>query len=215
MTSARRTVLAALGVAAVAVAVGVAVGLAPAAVVGAADAVDATLATGLLGAGLLGYALRKRRASPTVEDRPLVDVQSGDDPDEPGRAVDDAVSLVREHGSSARTREARSTVRTAVRETAARAYARRGDVGADEAADAVAAGEWTDDRVAAAFVGGERAPHYPLRDRLYAWVLPERAFERRAERAADAVHALATGDDASQRASREGRSRRVATEGSQ
>ncbi|WP_336037955.1 DUF7269 family protein [Halobacterium yunchengense] len=212
MTAALRTVLAAVGVAAVAVAVGVAVGVAPSSVVGAADAVDATLATGLLGAGLLGYALRKRRRSPPASDRPLVDVRSDDGPDAPGRAVDDAVDLVREYGTTG-TRDARGEVRAAVRETAVRAYASRADVDEDDAAAAVAAGEWTDDRVAAAFVGDERAPHYPLRERLRGWVVPERAFERRAERAAAAVHALAT-DGASRAGGRRRRPTWTRAEGS-
>ncbi|MFB6269201.1 MAG: hypothetical protein ABEH83_04600 [Halobacterium sp.] len=196
MTGARRTLLAAVGVAGVAVAVGVAVGLAPSALVGAADGLDATLATGVLGAGLVGYAFRRRRASPTTETQRLADATARPEPPAPGESVDDALRRITEHGDAAFTQDAQSDVRECVRETAVRAYAHAASVSASAAADAVASGEWTDDRTAAAFVGDERAPHYPLRERLRGWLQPERAFRRRARRAADAAHALATDADA-------------------
>lgn len=192
MTAARHTLLAAVGVAGVAVGVGAVVGLAPASVVGAASAVDATLATGLIGAGLVGYALRRRRSTQSPTARPLVDVNSASEPGDPGQPVDDALREIGDRAGAGRTRNARSGVRARVRTTAVRAYASRRTVTEEEAADAVAAGEWTADRVAAAFVGNERAPDYPLRERLRGWVQPDRAFQRRAARAADAVHALAT-----------------------
>lgn len=192
MTGARRTLLAAVGVAGIAVAVGVGVGLAPAALVGAADGLDATLATGLLGAGLVGYALRRRRASPGPEAQRLSDVTTGPEPADPGDPVDGALARIVERENAAVTQTARSEIRERVRETAVRAHAHAASVPVAEAEAAVAEGEWTGDRVAAAFVGGERAPHYPIRERLRGWVQPERAFRRRASRAADAAHALAT-----------------------
>lgn len=61
--------------------------------------------------------------------------------------------------------------------------------GRSEAAvrDRVATGEWTDDRIAAAFLGGEDAPGYPLRARIRGWLRPTAAFERRAERSVAAI----------------------------
>jgi len=192
VTDARRTVLAAVGVAGMAVAAAVALGLVPDSLLAAADSLDATLATGLLGAALLGYALRRRRSDTATESRRLAHSGSTADPTDPGDAVDDALSWIADSGSAAATQGARSGVRAAVRDTAVRAYASEHGVDEERAADAVAAGEWTDDRVAAAFLGDERAPHYPLRERLRGWVQPEHAFERRAAKAADAAHALAT-----------------------
>jgi hypothetical protein len=196
VTSARRTLLAVVGVGGVAVAVGVLVGLAPSSLVGAASGLDATLATGVLGAGLLGYALRRRRASPQPQTHRLADATTGLEPADPGATTDEALRQVSEHGDAAFARTARRDVRERVRDTAVRAYARAANVAQQDAADAVAAGDWTDDRVAAAFVGDQRAPHYPLSERLRGWLQPERAFQRRADRATDAVHALATDGDA-------------------
>ncbi|MCD2204101.1 DUF7269 family protein, partial [Halobacterium sp. KA-6] len=95
-------------------------------------------------------------------------------------------------GSDAFAGEARTRVRERIRETAVRACAQKHGVSRDETTDAVARGEWTSDTVAAAFLGDERAPRYPLRERLRGWVHPDRAFQRRVERAVDATHDLAT-----------------------
>lgn len=192
MTSARRTVLGAIGVTGIAVAVGIVVGLAPSSLVGAASGLDATLVTGVLGAALLAYALRRRRASGATKAGRLGTAPERAEPAAPGQTVDDALEWITDSGPEAGTRGARSEVRAAVRDTAIRAYASETGVSMERAADAVDSGEWTDDRVAAAFVGDERAPHFPLRERLRGWVRPERAFSRRADRAAGAAHALAT-----------------------
>jgi hypothetical protein len=61
-------------------------------------------------------------------------------------------------------------------------------------ARAVLTGEWTDDRPLAAFLGDERAPPLPVRARLYEWLFPERAFERRVCRAVDAIATAARGE---------------------
>lgn len=53
---------------------------------------------------------------------------------------------------------------------------------------AIASGEWTDDRVVAAFLGGDSAPGYPLRARFRGWIRPTRAFERRVERTVDEIY---------------------------
>lgn len=69
--------------------------------------------------------------------------------------------------------------------------------GADRTRAAVEAeladGSWTEDRVAAAFLGGETAPERGLARRLYAWLYPARAFERRAKRTVDAIEVAAGG----------------------
>ena len=189
MTSARQTMLGAVGVAGIAVAV--AVGLAPGAVVDAASGLDATLATGVLGVGLVGYALRRRRATPQTEATRLAAVTTGPETVDSGDPVDSALREIGERENAAFTQTARLEVRERVRETAIRAYAHAASVSHADAEAAVTVGAWTEDRVAAAFVGDERAPHYPIRERLRGWVRPERAFQRRASRAADSAHELA------------------------
>jgi len=189
VTSLVRAALAAVGVAGVALAVGAVVGLAPASLVGAASGLDATLATGVVGAALVGYALRRRRQAEPADEATLADAGGDATAADPGQPVDGALDAIVD-GTDAFARDARPRVRERVRETAVRACA-----SADREADAeaaVARGEWTDDPVAAAFLGDERAPRYPLRERLRGWVHPDRAFRRRVERTVDAVHDLAT-----------------------
>jgi hypothetical protein len=191
MRAALRTVAAAFGVAAVAVAVGVVVGIAPAALLGLASGLDATLATGLLGLGLVAYAFRRRRANAPEPDERLVADTDGPAVRDPGEYVDRALARTADDAAGRQTRDHREHVRQRVRETAVRAYARHADVTEDEARDAVAAGAWTDDRMAAAFLGDERAPRYPLRERLRGWLHAGRSFRRRADRAAAAAYELA------------------------
>lgn len=195
MTGARATLLAGVGVAAIAVAAGVAVGVAPDALVGPASGVNATLATGVLGLGLVGYALRRRRQHGDLpSDASLAADHDAPSVDDPGTSVDEALQRI-EADASALTRSDRQQVRERVRATAVRAYARSNSVDEDAATEAVATGVWTDDRVAAAFVGDRRAPRNPLRERLRGWLHPGRAFRRRARRAADRVHDVATEGD--------------------
>jgi hypothetical protein len=78
-------------------------------------------------------------------------------------------------------------LRSRVRDAAVHAVRASGRSEA-EAKRAVERGEWTDDRVAAAFVGGESAPGFPFRSRVRGWLRPDLAFERRLERAVDAVY---------------------------
>lgn len=67
----------------------------------------------------------------------------------------------------------------------------------DRAKARVGAGDWTDDRIAAAYVAGEEAS-LPLSRRLLAWLRPRRTTVRRVERSVDAIEALAD-DPASNR----------------
>lgn len=191
MTRSATTLLGALGVLAAAVAVGAVVGLAPASLLGPASAVDATLGTGALGLGLLAYALHRRRSGDEDGDELLLAAAEANGGDAPGERVDAALERVAADGTGRASTDARGLVRERVRLTAERAYAQGASADDPNAADAVAAGEWTDDRVAAAFLGDERAPQLPLRERLRGWLHPGRAFERRARRAADAAHDLA------------------------
>lgn len=188
MTSLVRAALAAVGVAGVALALGAVVGFAPASLVGAASGLDATLATGIVGAALVGYALRRRRQAEPADEATLADAGGDATAADPGQPVDGALDAIVD-GTDAFARDARPRVRERVRETAVRACASTDRADAEAA---VARGEWTDDPVAAAFLGDERAPRYPLRERLRGWVHPDRAFRRRVERTVDAVHDLAT-----------------------
>lgn len=193
MTAPKRAVPAAVGVLAVAVAAGIGVGALPAAVTGPVTGLDATLTTGVLGIVLVGYALRRRRQrSGDARTSPLAVDRDAPDATPPGADLDDAVQQATSRPSAIATRDARNVVRERVRATAVRAYARTRSVDEDAAADAVGRGAWTTDRVAAAFVGDERAPRLPLRERLRGWLHPDTAFERWVTRATDAVHDLAT-----------------------
>jgi len=58
---------------------------------------------------------------------------------------------------------------------------------ADDPADYVDRGAWTDDRYAAAFVSTTADVDYPWYHRLYAWLYPDRAYERRVNRTLAAV----------------------------
>lgn len=59
----------------------------------------------------------------------------------------------------------------------------------DNATDAIDAGNWTDDRVAAAFLAADHddAPQFTLSERVTAWLFPSRTFDRRVARTLDAV----------------------------
>ncbi|ARS89801.1 DUF7269 family protein [Natrarchaeobaculum aegyptiacum] len=52
----------------------------------------------------------------------------------------------------------------------------------EAAAERIATGAWTDDRIAATFLGDERAGRLTLWHRLRAWLFPGRTVERRLER---------------------------------
>ncbi|WP_415382936.1 hypothetical protein [Halosimplex sp. TS25] len=80
----------------------------------------------------------------------------------------------------------------------------RGGWDDDSAADAVATGKWTDDRIAAAFLSGADGVVPSLRSRLRLWLDPATERERRVRQTVAAVDAIAederidgeTGDDA-------------------
>jgi hypothetical protein len=62
--------------------------------------------------------------------------------------------------------------------------------GTGDGRQAVAAGTWTDDRVAAAFLGGPEGPSQSLPARVRHWLAPERERERRIERTVAALERL-------------------------
>jgi hypothetical protein len=66
-------------------------------------------------------------------------------------------------------------------------------VAVDDAAAYVDRGAWTDDRYAAAFLSTTADVDYPWYHRLYAWLYPGRAYERRVRRALDAVERTCAG----------------------
>lgn len=156
----------------------------------------------------LSYALvRFRRAEAPAVD-PLVEgavdghggtVEAGDvreapvDADRPGRQFDWALSRVLGRLEADPDAEAWEAERVRERLRAA-VVAVRTD-GADRTRAAVEAelgdGSWTEDRVAAAFLGGDDAPDIGLARRLYAWLYPARAFERRVRRTVDAIETVA------------------------
>lgn len=63
------------------------------------------------------------------------------------------------------------------------------------ASERVLAGDWTDDPVAAAFLGDVEAPDYPLQWRLYAWLHEEKAFEESVDRSLSAIEAYEEGGE--------------------
>lgn len=191
-TDARETLLAAIGVVGVALAVGAVAGLAPQSVTGAVSVVDATLATSVLGVGLLAYAFVRRRRNDASSDSRLTGPPQSVDADASREQFDRDLLTASWDANAPAVQDARETVRERVRGTAVRAYVRRHGVSRKDARIAVASGDWTDDVVAAAFAGDDRAPPFPLRERLRGWVQPSRAYERRAKRAVDAAHELAT-----------------------
>jgi hypothetical protein len=78
-------------------------------------------------------------------------------------------------------------------ELAQEAYATATGCGPEEASRAVDTGAWTDDRVAGAFLAADavQAPTFTTGERLVAWLLPQRTFERRLDRALTAIDAHA------------------------
>jgi len=79
----------------------------------------------------------------------------------------------------------------AVRETLARTatdvYAEYADCDRERARDAVRAGAWTDDPVAATFLAGDDGPAAGLDARVRLWLVPERERGRRVERTVRAI----------------------------
>ncbi|WP_424003716.1 DUF7269 family protein [Haloarcula salina] len=80
-------------------------------------------------------------------------------------------------------------VRGDLRAAARRALVRRTDRTRDEAVAAVEAGTWTDDRRAAALLGGDDAPDPPIAVQVRDWASGE-SFDRRVDAATAEIYAL-------------------------
>ncbi|MFB6122208.1 MAG: hypothetical protein ABEJ78_01945 [Haloferacaceae archaeon] len=95
-------------------------------------------------------------------------------------------SLAAATASPTSASEVRETLRDVVVDVE-RSHLRVDGVDDEAVAAAVDAGEWTDDRIAAAFVADGDAVSYPLRQRLYAWMDPAGAFDGRVRRTVGAI----------------------------
>ncbi|MFC7073411.1 hypothetical protein ACFQJ7_00635 [Halovenus rubra] len=80
-------------------------------------------------------------------------------------------------------------VRSVLRETATSAYAERVDISEQQAAAVIDSGEWTDDKVAARFLGRES---FPLWVRVRRWLTPTQERQRRIERTIAAIERVAS-----------------------
>ncbi|MBV0900965.1 DUF7269 family protein [Haloarcula salina] len=85
-------------------------------------------------------------------------------------------------------------VRGDLRAAARRALVRRTERTRDEAVEAVETGTWTDDRRAAALLGGDAAPDPPIAVQVRDWASGE-GFDRRVEAATAEIHALSEEGD--------------------
>jgi hypothetical protein len=80
--------------------------------------------------------------------------------------------------------------RGALARTAADAYAEYAGLDRERAREAVRAGTWTRDPVAAAFLAGEGGPEPGLGARVRLWLVPKRERARRVERTVRAIERL-------------------------
>lgn len=144
--------------------------------------VVAVVGYGLLDGGLGG--------DPGVE--PLVDApperDGGDEDVLVGAALRDCVDRAAHLRDEGGTSTARDAAWKEIRTAAAVAEEHATGASTEEARERVAEGRWTDDAVVATFLASPEADvRYPVRHVLYEWLTPGGAFERRAERAAEAV----------------------------
>jgi hypothetical protein len=105
-----------------------------------------------------------------------------------GRSFDDDLAAAGRIGG--RTTEAEAVVREDLRRLATDVYQQVHRCDWETAARAVAEGRWTDDRAAAAFVGGPDAPDVPLSVWFRDVLSDEGAFRRQGTRAIRAISAL-------------------------
>lgn len=63
----------------------------------------------------------------------------------------------------------------------------------DSVGDAIASGEWTDDRTAAAFLSEDGGPVHSLRSRLRLWLDPKTERKRRVRRTVAAIESVSSG----------------------
>jgi hypothetical protein len=122
---------------------------------------------------------------PKMEEQRGVGQNRGDS-DRGGRATWEQRPTTRQFRR--RSREQLLELLDDVAETAQDTYATATGCDPATAERAVAAGEWTDDRVAAAFLATDRdAPGFTVAERAAAWLGPQRTLDRRLARTLDAV----------------------------
>ena len=86
-----------------------------------------------------------------------------------------------------RTLYHQNRVRDGLRSAAAVVLIQYGAYSESDAEAALEAGTWTDDRFAAAFLGGEKAPTLPVRDRLQRWIRRASPLQRNVRHTVDAI----------------------------
>jgi hypothetical protein len=128
--------------------------------------------------GLLGTS-----GSPGAPNRP--ETVTAADRTVTGETLDDRIAAACEGDD-----RALRAVRSNLAETAASAHARSADRTPEQARREVRSGAWTDDDIAAAFLGDEAGPDFPLLARLRAWLDPEAERQRRIDRTIGAVEGI-------------------------
>jgi hypothetical protein len=104
-------------------------------------------------------------------------------------ALDSDIDTAVEHGG-----ERLQSVRRLLADLVTETYADVNRLEESAAREAVASGTWTDDRVAAAFLGDEDGPDPSLLSRIRLWLTPERERERRIDRTLSALGTLTEGE---------------------
>ncbi len=141
---------------------------------------------------LVGHGLLSGGAGADSGVEPLVDAppeRGGEDEDVlVGAALRDGVDRAAHLRDEGVTSAARDAVWKEIRTAAAVAEEHATGASTEQARERIAEGRWTDDAVVATFLASPEADvRYPARHVLYEWLTPGGAFERRAERAAEAV----------------------------
>lgn len=155
----------------------------------------------LAGSLLVGLYLTIAARSAT---RSVREGQSGDAFDEATTNPPEAVTTARQRRTAEDLDDAIETaiegdddaleaVRTRLRETVTAAYARTTGCSDAVATQAIASGDWTDDRTAAAVLADETGPSHSLWSRLSLWLDPETERRRRLTHAVRAARGLTEG----------------------
>jgi hypothetical protein len=155
----------------------------------------------LLGSVLVGLTLTLAARSAT---RPTREGEGGDAFDAATAEPPEAVTTARQRRTAAELQatideavagdeEALDAALARLRGTVADAYAQRTGCSIEDARQAVATGEWTDDRTAAAALARDDTPTFSLWSRLRLWLDPEAERRRRLNRTVRAARGLAEG----------------------
>lgn len=164
-------------------------GLFPAAVRGAIDEfqlLDSRVAMGLgVGGILLGYAVVARWMKAETESPRALSEHRLEDSERETRAVDHDLMAAYE-AKTAGDHSTDDPFQERLRAVLVAAYAR--ELGSEDAAEShIDEGRWTTDVYAAAYLSSTDAVDYPWLHRLYGWLYPGPAYQRRVTRALRAV----------------------------